>query len=374
MKKKLIALLCLIVAVCCFTLAFSGCFGKEKRGELDRTDIHVVTVGNEKDLIRNKAFTKNGAEETKIFNFSNKLVQLFKFRARYDGTYTFKVEPECKMSIYIHSGNIVTDWWQELPCKQELYGGLEYSIEVKLGDEAYLNQDLQMKITTPPTDDKDISDCVSFVDDYTKGDVMYYNFTAESKGKYTFGINDFVGEGTIEIWENGRCFNYTGWGEISKSFTAGEQVTYKIKPDSYSKTTISGYVKRPPITEDITEALNEKGCLILELKPVFKEQIMKIGLIAGNEPIDITLSCIDVGVKYDGRDYHFLNGYGLAIYKKGDTWYYMTNDYEEVDYTVEAGKTLEIELKIPSYHNGNSYFLTVFKKGVEKHYLEYPEQ
>lgn len=369
--KKATVIFVLFVAFAIFVFTLYWCFGRVvNRGVLDTTDIPVANIGEEADLIRNKTFAKNTEEQTQDFYFSTILVQSFKFRAMYDGTYTFSVQPEGALSVYMHTGNLITDWWQELPCIQPLYGGLEYTIEVKLNDTSYLNQNLQIKIVSPPTNTKNISDCVSFTDPYTKGDIMYYDFTATRDGEYTFRFADFLAKGDIRAWKEGRRLTNTAWGGWSKKFTVGEHIRFEIEPYSnYNKPTLEGFILHPPLIEDISEAFNEKNCLILDMKPVSgDDQIMFVSLTASNSPLDIVISAHDVGKKEERKNQYFtVKGYGTPYFKIDDKWY---ND-DSVDYSLGEGDTLTIEIKVQHYESTTHFCLFIYEKSVERTYLEF---
>ncbi len=371
--KKLLFLLVSVVAVAAITL--SGCFlfeGGEKRGQLDTTGIPVIELGKEETLIRDKAFTASGKIELYDLEFESAAqVKLFRYKAYYNGTYNFSVTPACNVSIYAHTGNIVTDWWEKLPCKQDLYAGLEYSIEIKLNDSAYVGKPLKLKVETPSTQTKDISDCVSFSDEYVKGEKAYYSFTATRNGEHSFTFNGFNGFGRMKYYKNNQQILDTAWATKSINLKKGDNLTIEVTPPKDYNKKIYGIVQQPAIATDITETLKESGCVILEIKPVFYDQQILFS-ISADEQTQYYVSNAEVGVQCKGKKHSLLHGYGATAFKTGDSWVNNGNlAYRTL--TINGGTSATVKINGPGKNDDRKYFLTVWKVGTEMRYLDYSE-
>lgn len=370
--KKLLN--CIVASLIVAVFFVSGCFlfggGGEKRGRLDTADIPVIELGDEDGLLKDKTFTSSATYGMYDFTFASSAdVKLFKYRAYYNGTYNFSVYPACDVSIYIHSGNIITDWWQELPCKHDLNKGLEYSIEIRLNDGEQANKELSLRIDTPSTETKDISDCYNFIDEHVQGETAYYSFTAVRDGKHYFTFNGFDGKGRVKVFKNNQQISDTAWATTSIDLKTGESVAVQVTPPKSYAQSIYGIVKHPAPTVDITEKLKEKQCVILKLTPVYEEHGVIIKVRAGDGDETYQISKWDVGAQLDGGRPELMAGYGELDFKIGDSW--RGNRDGAQNLFVDGGSSATFEIKGPSKVDDKKYYLTVFKNGVDKTYHEY---
>ena len=363
--QRIVAFLLILIT---FSFLLVSCAPEETRGELDKTNITVLEVGMDSSLIKEKVFSSETSKLHYSFRFGSTIdVQSIRFRAYYDGKYKFNMADGYKASIYAHTGSITTDFWEDLPCEQSLKAGYEYTIEIKIHNASDVNKDLTLEVETPATNTKDISDCISFVDDYVKGELMYYTFVAPTAGKYTINIPN---SSNIKIYNgDGKYLEQTGWGKWSSEFAKGAMVKLEVKMKS-DITKVTGTVEHPGPVVDISEQLLEKGCLILKYTPMYADEIVKLQInVSENTPI--VVSNRDVGVQVKGSNSTQKSGYGIVHFRMGDgSW--VTNFGEGEHYTtVEPGTTATIEMKYSAIPKENEYYLTVFLQSVEKVYLPY---
>ena len=194
--QRIVAFLLILIT---FSFLLASCAPEETRGELDKTNITVLEVGMDSSLIKEKVFSSETSKLHYSFRFGSTIdVQSIRFRAYYDGKYKFNMADGYKASIYAHTGSITTDFWEDLPCEQSLKAGYEYTIEIKIHNASDVNKDLTLEVETPATNTKDISDCISFVDDYFsyflkdgelyRLDRRHPSFTDMKKGEELFYI------------------------------------------------------------------------------------------------------------------------------------------------------------------------------------------
>ena len=346
----------------------------ENRGRMDTSDVYTMEVGQDSSLEKGRTFSETNSSRTETFTFTRASdVQSFRYRAYYDGTYKFHVEPACKFEVYVHSGSIVTDWWQEAPCDQDLSAGYEYTIEVRVTTTEHLNEPINLVITTPNTSTKDITGCYSFVDDYT-GDLEYYTFTAPRAGKYKFTIKDVNAMDFLN--SNGKVIDYTGWDSWSKELSKGYQLTIKIKRMDFKSGKLYGYVEYPPEDIDVTDIVAQHGIVAFKFTPMWAEQSVNL-VISPSASKSYTISNGDVGVQeivsqsfFGSVDYLYstMLNYARVNYQLGDK---KPGEDGILTTTLQSGEKAKITLKAESKLDEKERWLTICEKGTEKTYLPY---
>ena len=373
-KGKIMRIL-MSVLFCVIIVLGSACSGSpENRGRLDMEGVHVMEIGQDSTLETNRTFGESKKTTTETFTFTRANdVQSFRYRAYHNGTYKFHVEPACKFEVYVHSGSIVTDWWQEAPCDKDLSANYEYTIEVRVTTTDHLNQPINLIITTPNLTDQDITGCRSFVDDYN-GDLEYYTFTAPRDGKYTFtikGVNamDFLNS-------NGTVIDYTGWDSWSKEMTKGYKLTIKIKRMDFNKGKLYGYIEYPTEVIDVTDVLEEHNLVAFKFTPMWAGQSVDL-VIKPSESKSYTISNTDVGVQeivsqgcFGEVDYMYstMLNYAKITYQLGDN---KPGSNGIITTNLQSGEQAKIMVTAESKLDEKERWLTICKKGAVKEYLPY---
>lgn len=366
-------ILCLIISLIliCLSLASCSLIKEEKRGPLDTTDVNFMGLGGYESLETARTFSEKKSFSEQTFTFKSKAdVQSFRYRAYHTGTYTFSVDPNCDFSVYVHGGNLITDWFEKTPCTYDLNANYEYTIEVKLNDEAYLNQPIKLRVTTPNTSEQNITGCRSFVDDWT-GETEYYTFTAPADGKYSFTIKN---NGQMKIINKGKVIDYTGWDTWSHEFKKGATITIMLNyMHDKSVKTVYGYVKYPSETIDITSMVNENPALALKYEPLWEKREVKLTLspsqtttyVISNTDIGVTKTLEKSVIGHSKEYYNCEEGYGIVPLKV-EHW---NVERGEQTITVQAGETATIIINgVDEKSLNKDYYITIFTKGTEKSY------
>ena len=360
----------LLPLLLCLCLLLPGCGkGEDQRGRLDTTSIPVVEIQQEALEVK-RTFSSEKSSSTQTFTFSSASdVQSFRYCAYYTGTYTFTAT--CGLSVYVHGGNLVTDWFEAVPCTYDLKANYEYTIEVKLNDAACVDQPVTLTVTTPNISEQSITGCRSFEDTWT-GEDEYYTFVAPRAGKYSFTIE---GVGEMEIISNGKVIATTGWDTWSKEFPKDGKITIHIKyMQSKSTTKVLGSITYPPEVIDITDVLEENPCVVLKYKPQHEEQDLVLEFTLPQTK-KLLFSNTDVGVQWfvegglfgsDQKQYRCTEGYGILNCRIGE---------RELsgDYIMTATAKEKYTISIKTEADGKEYYLTVFSPDAVKTYLPYED-
>lgn len=359
--------------ISCICLCSCSLFGpKDYRGELDVTNLDIVDIGNS-DLKMNKTFSNS--TESSSFNFifsSANDVQSFKYRAYYSGTYKFT--SNVSLLVYVHSGSIITDWFQPTPCSENLEKNYEYTIEVKLNNDVFVNESVTLTIETPTTNKKDISDCATFKDICYGGDILYYSLTTTYEGKHSVYFNNFVGNGEISYIYNNKESGNNAWGNIEFNAKANITVTIKVKVygDKSKLKSISGYVVHPIQPLDVTNLVQEKGIVVFKVKSYFKDQEIQLK-IQPSKSLSIICSNADVGCQaeiYSSRNtYTYFKGYTYCKFKVHDS---IIQGAAEENKSIHEGESAIISIWGPSKMTDNEQrYFTISLRSYKKQYLDY---
>ncbi len=365
--------LCLIIALIFVCLSFASCgmTKEEKRGPLDTTDIPTVGLGGYEELETKRTFSEQKSYTEHSFTFeSTSDVQSFRYKSYHTGTYTFSAEPNCDFSVYVHGGNIVTDWFEKTPCTYDLNANYEYTIEVKLNDSSYTNTPITLKVTTPNTSEQNITGCRSFVDDWT-GETEYYTFTAPIAGKYTFTIKN---NGMVNMINNGKVVDYTGWDTWSKEFKKGATMIIELER-MFNKDvkTVYGYINYPTETIDITSMVEENPAVALKYEPLWekREVILKLSpretttYVISNTDVGVTGILESNGIGHSNMRYKCDEGYGIVPMYVGE-WHVESGSQT---ITVKAGETATIKISgVDAKNLDKEYYITIFEQSIEKAY------
>lgn len=368
--KRLLCLIISLMLVCC-SLASCSMVKEEKRGQLDTTNVPTVDLGGYESLEAKRTFSDKRSFSEYSFTFkSTSDVQSFKYKAYHTGTYTFSVEQNCDFSVYVHGGNLVTDWFEKAPCTYDLNANYEYTIEVKLGDSSYLNTPIKLKVTTPNTSVQNITGCRSFVDDWT-GETEYYTFTAPVAGKYTFTIKN---NGQVNMINNGEVVDYTGWDTWSKEFKKGATMIIELeRMHRKDIKTVYGYVQYPTETIDITSIVKENPSVALKYEPLWADREVILTL-SPSETTTYVVSNTDVGVRrtlekraIGGTSEYFYADEGYGIVDMYVENYHVERGSRTI--TVQAGETATIKIcGVDEKSLDKEYYITIFEQDIEKTY------
>ena len=346
-------------------LLLYGCSGTNKRGALDISDVPVLEVDSNEGLAENKSFTRESSKTMHDFVFDKASdVQSFKYRAYHNGTYKLTSYPAGALSFYTHTGNVVTDFWENTPSTEELERGREYIVEVKLTDAKYVGQEVTLVVETPNTAVKDISNCASFTDEtYEKGELLYYTFTAPSTGEYTFTIEN---NSKVEMYKNGEQFDSTGWDTWSLELKQDTTVEFKVEMDTrYVSDTVRGSVEHPTREIDITELMKEKGCLAIKCITYSESQEL-IFTLKYTSRNSVTVSGADVGIQMSGGELIPADGYTAVDFKSGsnNAW-----RKDENVYAIQKDKTIKVTVKKSDVTRDG--YITFFYSAADKSYLPF---
>ena len=370
MKK--LGCLALVMALLVTSLASCSILGAGgNRGALDMTDIPVIEVGNDESLEQNRTFSEQKISSDRVFTFNSTAdVQSFRYKAYYTGTYTFTADPNCGLSVYVHGGNIITDWFAATPCTYDLNANYEYTIEVKINDEAYVGTPVTLVVSTPNLSEQVITGCRSFADTWT-GETEYYTFVAPRTGEYTFTIENV---GRMNIISGGKVIDYTGFDSWTREIKAGGAITIEVERMHTSGTQkINGSIKYPPVTIDITELLEENSCIALKFTPMWKDWPLTLEFSL-SETKSLVISNTDVGVQSVsgmGRDprYDCLSGYGIVECRIDGI---KLDSYRTIVAKQGEKRTLTLS-GLSNVNDGKEYYITIFASDVTKSYLDYKE-
>ena len=369
--KKLSCLI-LIIALLITSLPSCGMFGaEEKRGGLDLTNVPVIEVGNDETLEQNRTFTEEKISSDRVFTFSSLSdVQSFKYQAHYTGTYTFTADPACGLSVYVHGGNIITDYFKETPSTYDLNANYEYTIEVKISSEAYINTPVTLTVSTPNLSEQIITGCRSFSDTWT-GETEYYTFVAPRTGEYTFTIQNV---GRMNIISGGKVIDYTGFDSWTKEIKAGGKITIEVeRMHTSGEQKINGSIKYPPVTLDITELLEENSCIALKYTPMWKDWPLTLEFTLSSNK-SLVISNTDVGVQCvskTGSNLNFdcLAGYGIVDCKIDG----IKLENARTIVAKQGEKRTLLLSGLSDVNDGKEYYITIFASDVIKSYLDYKE-
>ena len=334
------------------------------------TDVPVIEVGNDDSLEQNRIFSEQKISSDKVFTFSSLAdVQSFRYQAYYTGTYTFTADPACGLSVYVHGGNIITDWFEATPCMYDLNANYEYTIEVKISNEAYIGTPIALTISTPNLSEQIITGCRSFSDTWT-GETEYYKFVAPRTGEYTFTIQNV---GRMNIISGDKVIDYTGFDSWTREIQAGGAITIEIERMHSSGTQkINGSIKYPPVTLDITELLEENSCIALKYTPMWKDWPLTLEFSLSEEK-SLVISNTDVGIQcISGRRdplFDCLAGYGIVECRIDG----VKLENSRTIVAKQGEKRTLVLSGLSDMNDEKEYYITIFASDTAKSYLDYKE-
>lgn len=371
--KKIIALTITLITFLTLLSSCSLIGEEEKRGALDTSGVEVVDLWQNVVYEENRTFKDSREVSKRTFVFdSNVDVEVFRFRAYHTGTYTFSSQSGAGLKVYVHGGNIITDFFKPTPTTYDLTANYEYSIELIITEESFAGQEVVLEITSPNVSEQNITGCMSFVDDWT-GETEYYKFVAPVAGEYSFTI---LNNGSFDVLSGGKVIATTGYSTWSKELPKNGEITIKLKymhRDEYK--TVYGYVSYPNIEVDITEQLKENDVVALKYVPKVKNQSI-FATFSCNEDTHYKGSIVEVGVQMHkpvggAKTYTAQEGYGIITCKIGKNEFSKSKS-TQMDIRAKASEKYSIEIVgQKEVDNKTEYYLVLYKNGTTLKYLDY---